>query len=102
MIYVGFFLTYFEIYLIFVNIMTFILYSYDKFQAIKNNKNISRVPEINLLLMTLLGGTIGAIISMLLFRHKIKKLSFIIKFVVVVIIQLIIIYFFNEYQFAIF
>lgn len=101
MIYINFFLTYFEIYLIFVNITTFILFTYDKVQALRATKNISRVPELNLLLMTLLAGTIGAIISMLLFRHKIKKPSFMIKFMVVIIIQAICIYLFHTYQFAI-
>lgn len=101
MIYINFFLTFFEIYLIVVNITTFILFTYDKVQAISANKNISRVPEINLLLMSLLGGTIGATISMLLFRHKIKKPSFLIKFAVVIIIQTVSIYLFNKYQFAI-
>lgn len=101
MIYINFFLTYFEIYLIFVNITTFILFTYDKVQAISANKNVARVPEINLLLMSMLGGTIGAIVSMLLFRHKIKKLSFIVKLLVVIIIQTASIYLFTKYQFAI-
>ncbi|MEA3553999.1 MAG: DUF1294 domain-containing protein [Campylobacterota bacterium] len=101
MIYINFFLTYFEIYLIFVNITTFILFTYDKVQAISANKNVLRVPEINLLLMSMLGGTIGAIVSMLLFRHKIKKLSFIVKLLVVIIIQTASIYLFTKYQFAI-
>jgi len=101
MIYINFFLTFFEIYLIVVNITTFTLFTYDKVQAIRATKNISRVPEINLLLMSLFGGTIGAIVSMLLFRHKIKKSSFMIKFIVVSIIQIVCIYLFNKYQFAI-
>jgi uncharacterized membrane protein YsdA (DUF1294 family) len=101
MIYINFFLTFFEIYLIVVNITTFTLFTYDKVQAIRDTKNISRVPEINLLLMSLLGGTIGATVSMLIFRHKIKKPSFLIKFVVVIIMQAVCIYLFNKYQFAI-
>ena len=69
--------------------MALILYGYDKFQAIKSSKNISRVSENKLLLITLLGGTIGALLSMLIFRHKIKKPSFMIKFSIVVILQAI-------------
>ena len=69
--------------------MALILYGYDKLQAIRSSKNISRVSENKLLLITLLGGTIGALLSMLIFRHKIKKTSFMIKFSIVVILQAI-------------
>jgi len=89
MIHISFTLSYFELYLIIINLMALILYGYDKFQAIKSSKNISRVSENKLLLITLLGGTIGALLSMLIFRHKIKKPSFMIKFSIVVILQAI-------------
>jgi uncharacterized membrane protein YsdA (DUF1294 family) len=58
------------IYLITFNLITFLFYGYDKYQAI-NQK--SRIPEAVLHLLTLAGGTIGAIAGQLLFRHKIKK-----------------------------
>ena len=94
MINISFSLTYFELYFLFVNILTFILYSFDKLQAISTKKNISRIPELNLLFMSLMGGTVGAIISMLIFRHKIKKLSFMIKYFAIVLLQIAIIYYF--------
>lgn len=93
----NFSLSYIEIYLIFVNIATFLLYGTDKLQSIRNGKSISRVPEINLLLMTLLGGTIGSTIAMIIFRHKIKKLSFIVKYFLVVIVQAGGVYFLYEF-----
>ena len=50
--------------------------------------------------MTLLGGTIGALLSILLFRHKIKKISFMIKFVIVIALQCLLFYF-SKYYFQI-
>ncbi len=89
MIHISFTLSYFELSLIIINIIALILYGYDKLQAIRSSKNISRVSENKLLFITLLGGTIGALLSMLIFRHKIKKPSFMIKFSIVVILQAI-------------
>ena len=87
-------LTYFELYLILISTVSFILYSYDKLQSLKNSKNITRVSENKLLISSLIGGTVGSLLSMFIFRHKIKKPSFIIKFSIVVIIQVIAIYFY--------
>ncbi len=92
MISFNFTLTYFQIYLLCINLLAFILYAYDKLQSLKNSKNIRRVPEKKLLFTTLLGGTVGSILAMVIFRHKIKKVSFIIKFSVIVIIQAIVIF----------
>jgi len=74
------------------SLVSFLLYTFDKLQAIRTAKNISRVSEVKLLLSTLIGGTVGSIIAMLLFRHKIKKISFIIKFSIVIIVQAILVY----------
>ncbi|MCK5111027.1 MAG: DUF1294 domain-containing protein [Arcobacteraceae bacterium] len=87
MININFTLTYFELHLLFVNISTFLIYGFDKIQAIRTAKKLSRVSEFNLLLLALLGGSIGSLVAMILFRHKIKKLSFIVKFIVVILIQ---------------
>ena len=89
MIHINFILTYLELYLLSINLVAFTLYGYDKLQAIKSSKYISRVSENKLLFITLIGGTIGALLSMLMFRHKIKKPSFMIKFSIVVILQAI-------------
>ena len=89
MINLNFSLTYIELYFLLVNIVAFCIYGFDKLQALSNNKNISRVPELKLLLLIVLGGFVGAFISMLLFRHKIKKLSFMLKFIGVVGIEIL-------------
>ncbi len=93
MININFTLSYLEIYLLLINIFSFGLYGYDKLQAIRDKKYIQRISEQTLLNIALMGGTIGATFSMILFRHKIKKLSFIIKFIVVVLVQIAISYY---------
>jgi len=86
---ISFNLSYLNAYLILISSFSFLLYAYDKLQALKISKNLQRVSEINLLTSSLLGGTIGSILSMLIFRHKVKKMSFIIKFLLVIIMQVI-------------
>ncbi|MDF1879132.1 DUF1294 domain-containing protein [Sulfurimonas sp. SAG-AH-194-C20] len=92
MLHIDFTLTYVELYFLLISTFSFILYAYDKLQALKNTQNVSRVSEKNLLFSSFTGGTIGSLLSMFMFRHKIRKTSFVIKFSIVVIIQLILIY----------
>ena len=73
-----------------INSLTFLIFGYDKWLA-KNNKR--RVSEFNLLLLTGIGGTIGGILSMYLFKHKTNKFSFILSFYAIVILQIILLYF---------
>ena len=61
------------IYLIIINIISFILYGLDKYKAIHNKW---RIPELLLISISFLGGGIGSILGMVIFRHKTKKLSF--------------------------
>lgn len=81
-------LSYFQIYLIVINFIAFGIYIYDKLIAISESKTIYRVSEIKLLVSSLLGGTAGSIVAMIIFRHKIKKVSFMVKFVLVVAMQI--------------
>ncbi len=57
----------------------FIVYAWDKMQA-KRGKQ--RVPEMTLVLLTFLFGGLGSVASMFLFCHKVKKTSFIAKFII--------------------
>ncbi|MFH6966009.1 DUF1294 domain-containing protein [Flavobacterium sp. FlaQc-28] len=77
------------LYFLFVNIIVFILAGYDKYQARKNKQ---RVPENTLFLLEAIGGTIGLLTAMLIFRHKTSKMSFIIKFSIIFILQAVLIY----------
>lgn len=75
---------------IIINIITFLVFGYDKWQA-KNNKK--RVSEFHLLLLAGIGGTIGGILSMYFFKHKTNKFSFILSFYTIVILQVVLLYF---------
>ena len=81
-------------YLISLNTITFLTYGYDKHQSKKIGM---RIPEMVLHLLTLIGGTLGSLLGQLIFRHKIKKMKFIIVFWVIVIVQVIVIYVFRGY-----
>jgi uncharacterized membrane protein YsdA (DUF1294 family) len=59
--------------LIAINVVTFFTFGYDKAMA---SAETTRVPEAILLIMTALGGSIGAVIARPLFRHKTRKVSF--------------------------
>lgn len=75
-------------YLIIINILSFILYGIDKLKAIKKKEKIS---EKALILIGILGGSIGSLIGMNLFRHKTKKLKFIISLPLILIIHIIVV-----------
>lgn len=60
-----------------VNALAFFVFVWDKWMS-KWKKR--RVPESTLLILTLLGGEVGAICAMLLVRHKTRKRSFLWKF----------------------
>ncbi|HIP12140.1 MAG TPA: DUF1294 domain-containing protein [Arcobacter sp.] len=89
MINFSFTLSYFEIYIIVISCFSFVYYSYDKLQSFKKGKYINRVSEINLLFSSFIGGSIGSIFAMIIFRHKIKKYSFVLKFVLILCMQFI-------------
>ena len=73
-----------------INIITFLVFGYDKWQAKKNKRRIS---EFKLLFLTSVGGTIGGIVSMYLFKHKTNKFSFILAFYAIAILQIVLLYF---------
>lgn len=61
------------IYLLIVNAAGFLSMLVDKLQA---KKNLWRIPEATLLLIALIGGSIGSLIGMYTVRHKTKHLKF--------------------------
>ena len=54
--------------------MTFTVYGVDKAKA---RRGAWRVPEKTLFLLPLLGGSVGALLGMLVFRHKTKHWYFV-------------------------
>lgn len=63
-------------YLIFISIITFIVYAVDKKRSKKSNKN--RIPEKVLLLLSILGGAYGGYLAMIIKHHKTKHWYFVI------------------------
>ena len=57
-----------------VNVVTFALYGIDKHMA---KKGRWRIPERTLLLLPLLGGSVGALLGMRVFHHKTKHWYFV-------------------------
>ncbi len=64
---------FFLYYLILINVFTFIIYGVDKYKAIHSKR---RVKIATLLFLAFLGGSIGSILAMYLFRHKTNKTYF--------------------------
>ena len=73
-------------YLLLANLITFIIYGIDKFNAI-NHK--SRIRIVTLLMLAFFGGSVGAIIAMYLFRHKTSKDYFTVGVPLIIFMQII-------------
>lgn len=56
-----------------INIVAMVVYGWDKLCAIRK---WWRVPELTLLIIAAIGGSIGALIAMRLFQHKTLHLKF--------------------------
>ena len=77
-------------YLIGVNVLTFLLYGIDKWRA---QRDRWRIPEDTLIWLAIVGGSIGALLGMYLFRHKTKHRKFTIGIPVILAVQLVLAYF---------
>lgn len=78
------------VYFFVVNSIAFILAGYDKYLAVKHKRRIS---ENMLFSITALGGSVGLLLAMLLFRHKTSKPSFMIKYAGIILLQVVIAFF---------
>jgi len=76
-------------FLVFINCVSFLFFAIDKFLALKQQRRIS---ERTLLFLTFFGGSIGSVLSMFVFHHKISKPSFWWKVLVIIVVQIIVIY----------
>ena len=79
------------IYFIIINLIGFFIMWLDKRKA---KKGAWRIPEKNLFIITGLGGGIGTIAGMYIFRHKTQKLGFVIGFPFITILEIITILYF--------
>lgn len=80
----------FFFYLIIMNIGAFILFGWDKFQALRDRR---RVSERDLFTSALLGGSAGAIFGMYYFQHKTRHLKFRLGLPLILALQLAGVYF---------
>ena len=76
------------IYLVIISVITFLAMWLDKRKA---QYGKWRTKEMTLLILALLGGSIGGIIGMYTFHHKTKKLRFYLGFPVILICQILLI-----------
>ncbi|WP_175620624.1 DUF1294 domain-containing protein [Chryseobacterium schmidteae] len=81
--------------LIFINLLTFFVFFADKRKAIKHQRRIS---ENRLLMLSFFGGSLGAGIGMLIFRHKISKKIFLVKFFGILVLQIILVVFYQKFK----
>ncbi|MBE5885220.1 MAG: DUF1294 domain-containing protein [Lachnospiraceae bacterium] len=75
-------------YVVIINIIAFIVMGIDKWKA---KKRAWRIPEATLFILAGVGGSIGSIAGMYLFRHKTKHRSFTWGMPAILIIQIILI-----------
>ncbi len=79
------------IYLIGINILTFLVFGIDKWKA---RRGKWRIPEATLIGMSIAGGGIGALLGMSLFRHKTQKRKFTLGIPAILLVQVFLAYFF--------
>ena len=74
------------IYLVVINILGFLVMWIDKKKA---ERNAWRIKERTLFIITALGGGIGTLTGMYVFRHKTQKISFVIGIPLILILEVI-------------
>lgn len=77
---------YILIYLLLINAVAFFLMLADKRKA---KKNLWRIPEATLMMSAVLGGSVGALAGMNMFRHKTKHLKFTLGIPAILIAQIV-------------
>lgn len=75
-------------YVILINLIGFLLMGIDKRKA---RRRKYRIAERTLFLISLIGGSIGTLIGMYVFRHKTRHLSFVLGIPLILILQLLLI-----------
>lgn len=85
-------LKYISLYLILINFSAFLLMHIDKRKAQKKEWRIS---ENNLMLTSMLGGSIGMLLGMYTFHHKTKHVKFTLGLPTILIIQLVLVFYYT-------
>lgn len=74
-----------------INLVAFFIYGLDKAKA--GHTGARRISEKILLIIALIGGSLGALLGMKIFRHKTKKTSFQAVFAVILGGQIFLVWF---------
>ena len=74
------------IYLEAVNLLTLVVFGLDKYRAKVHRE---RIPEAALMGLAFIGGSVGALAGMYLFRHKIRKPKFYIGVPVILVAEIV-------------
>ena len=78
------------LYILSVNILGFFMMGIDKQRA---RKRAFRIPEATLFMIALIGGSIGSIVGMHLFRHKTRHWYFLFGMPAILLLQIILVAF---------
>ncbi len=81
-------------YFVTTNLVAFILFGVDKSRS--QQVGMRRIRERTLWLSMLIGGSLGALLAMHLFRHKTKKISFQAVATIILALQIWLIYYFYQ------
>lgn len=75
-----------------INVIAFFVFGYDKLQAKRKEKKTSvrRVPERTLLALAAVGGSIGALLGMKVWRHKTLHKAFRFGVPLILVLQIIV------------
>ena len=78
-------ITFLIIYFVIINIVGFAIMGIDKRKAIKRT---FRIPEATLFIVALIGGSIGSILGMQVFRHKTRHWYFVFGMPAILVVQI--------------
>lgn len=73
------------VYLVIINLLSLFLMAEDKRRA---RRHLWRIPERTLFAAALVGGSVGALLSMYLFRHKTRHWYFVVGMPLILVAQL--------------
>ena len=78
------------IYIILINLVTFVVYADDKRRA---RSHSWRTSESMLVMLAIIGGSLGALLAMLLYRHKTRHKQFTFGIPTILIVQILLMIF---------
>ena len=76
------------IYLVIINVVTFLAFGLDKLKA---KADAWRIPEKTLLGLAVIGGSVGGILGMRTFRHKTRHTQFSVGLPVILVVQIVLV-----------